>query len=603
MEYRLTCVLLLVFGIFFGVPAEAQGVTPPPRSISMSASGVLFASGAFSLSNVDLSIGGPESEGGITLTREYMSNLNGRYSSGFRSQGWTHNLTATVSTQKAKTSRSFAAGREPYIYSVAIGEHSVPFTGGSFNPTGGVVGSYTPVFFQNDALNYTGTEQNGTFTYTKDDGSIYLITDSLVRSRILPNGISYTYNYDSNNILRSIFSNAGYAILFEGLTHWEKACVVNTSKIYVIPTSACPQGVQTVTYGYSVDGANLTSFTDAVGNTTFYDYTSAGTASHLSCVHLATENGCKVSNTYNVCRWDPAKGASPAELRLWDQVISQSLASGQKFNYSYGANPYCPLGEVNIRSVTTTSNAGDAMTVVSNDSGATTSVSDALNNVTTTTYPGVGAGFIMDSPFPSSVTFPEGNKVNLVYGHGASVTQRTKLAKAGAQLSDIVSTASYSACVSTNRKTCNKPDYIVDDRGNRHDFSYDPAHGGVLSEAGPADANGVQLVKRYAYSQHYAWISNGSGYVHAATPVWLRDTEKTCRTTVTSSDACAGGSADEVVTSYDYGPDTGAVGNNLLLRGVAVTADGHTRRTCYGYDAQGNRIWETKPRAGLAACS
>ena len=56
------------------------------------------------------------------------------------------------------------------------------------------------------------------------------------------------------------------------------------------------------------------------------------------------------------------------------------------------------------------------------------------------------------------------------------------------------------------------------------------------------------------------------------------------------------------MTSYDYGPDTGAVGNNLLLRGMTVTADGQARRTCYGYDPQGNRIWETKPRAGLAAC-
>ena len=40
----------------------------------------------------------------------------------------------------------------------------------------------------------------------------------------------------------------------------------------------------------------------------------------------------------------------------------------------------------------------------------------------------------------------------------------------------------------------------------------------------------------------------------------------------------------------------------LLVRGVAVTADGQTRRTCYGYDALGRRISETKPNAGLGAC-
>lgn len=70
---------------------------------------------------------------------------------------------------------------------------------------------------------------------------------------------------------------------------------------------------------------------------------------------------------------------------------------------------------------------------------------------------------------------------------------------------------------------------------------------------------------------------------------------------------CAGGASDEVVTRYDYGPDTGSVGNNLLLRGKVVTAqdaDGVIRsyRTCYGYDALGNKIWETSPRAGLSAC-
>ena len=65
---------------------------------------------------------------------------------------------------------------------------------------------------------------------------------------------------------------------------------------------------------------------------------------------------------------------------------------------------------------------------------------------------------------------------------------------------------------------------------------------------------------------------------------------------------CALGAADEVVTSYDYGPDTGPT--NLLLLGQSVTADGTTLRTCYAYDGQGRKISETSPggTAGLAAC-
>ena len=59
-------------------------------------------------------------------------------------------------------------------------------------------------------------------------------------------------------------------------------------------------------------------------------------------------------------------------------------------------------------------------------------------------------------------------------------------------------------------------------------------------------------------------------------------------------------SNDEVITTYDYGPNSGP--NNLILRGKAVTADGKTLRTCYGHDKQGNKIWETSPNAQPASC-
>ena len=63
-----------------------------------------------------------------------------------------------------------------------------------------------------------------------------------------------------------------------------------------------------------------------------------------------------------------------------------------------------------------------------------------------------------------------------------------------------------------------------------------------------------------------------------------------------------GGHFDLVVTTYDYGPDTGTVGNNLWLRGVVVTSGGTSLRSCYEYDINGNRISETAPQANLSAC-
>ena len=85
--------------------------------------------------------------------------------------------------------------------------------------------------------------------------------------------------------------------------------------------------------------------------------------------------------------------------------------------------------------------------------------------------------------------------------------------------------------------------------------------------------------------------------------IWLRTATSTCRTSAATGNPaspCAT-AGDEVLTSYDYGPDSGP--NTLLLRGQAVTAtDGGvatTLRTCYAYDALGRKISETQPNANL----
>jgi hypothetical protein len=176
--------------------------------------------------------------------------------------------------------------------------------------------------------------------------------------------------------------------------------------------------------------------------------------------------------------------------------------------------------------------------------------------------------------------------------------------KAGFSASPIVWKASY-APTCTNQMICNKPLSITDPRGYVTSFAYDPAHGGILTETLPAVTNEVGAaiapVKRHEYAQRYAWVTNGAGgYIRAATPIYVLTADKTCRTSATVGSSCAGGAADEVVTTYDYGPDAGP--NTLLLRGMVVTAGGVSLRTCYGYDRQGRKISETSPRADLTVC-
>jgi hypothetical protein len=112
----------------------------------------------------------------------------------------------------------------------------------------------------------------------------------------------------------------------------------------------------------------------------------------------------------------------------------------------------------------------------------------------------------------------------------------------------------------------------------------------VLAETGPA-ANGVTPQKRYSYVQRTARLADGSD---AGPPVWLLDRMSTCLTgNPGPSDIGCAIAGDEVVTTYDYGPDSGP--NNLLLRSETMIAGGVTRRTCYGYDWQGNKISTTRP--------
>jgi hypothetical protein len=193
------------------------------------------------------------------------------------------------------------------------------------------------------------------------------------------------------------------------------------------------------------------------------------------------------------------------------------------------------------------------------------------------------------------------NRVSSAYSWGkGGVNYSYTYDGRGNVLSDGFVSAGYDA-VCQNPKTCNKPNWIKDAKGNETDYVYDPQHGGVLSITSPADANGIRPQTRFAYVQRYAWFLNASGQmVRSTDPVWKLASQSICK----SGAAAAGGGCaipgDETLTAYDYGPDSGP--NNLWLRGVVVTAGGVSPRTCYTYDKWGNRISATSPRAGLTSC-
>lgn len=566
---------------------------------------------SFSYDEEDISIGG-EGHEGLTLRRSYSSSPPSNPGV-FAALGWTENFASYLSFEEIP----YFPGYEPYpyerqwIYHVSIGMKSYAFIGGT---TGGDInsawhgpwGDYVSVSPNGVTLVYNGGENDysNTFTLTEADGTVTNFSSGLSNAKMLniiyPDGtrLDFTYTYTTNGPLESVFSNRGWAILFDSKT---TACVVNRAMTYVTAMSSCPLGARSVTYGYSTIGTfgpNLTSVTKD-GATATYGYNSIA---RLNCVRDPGQSECRISNTYGECPTVTGDTFYNNVVRHGlAPVISQQTATGETYAYA-PTTAHCrqPDPEFNYpwvaNSVAMTVNGTQTTTVGVNTSGVPSWITDPLSRTTTVYYEG---GY--DQAEPWRIIYPELDEARYVRDGRGNILQWTRKAKPGSGLADIVSSAAYpSTCA--NRRTCNKPTSVTDANGNITSFTYDAAHGGVLTETAPA-VGGISPVKRYAYTQHYAWLkASGSGHAQAATPIWLVSEVRTCMTSATVGNACGAGSSDEVVTSYTYEAGNGATPSNLLLKGVVVTSNGTSLRTCYGYDGDGRRISETTPNANLGAC-
>jgi len=587
-------------------PAVAQ-INPPPQADSVSDTGVSYVDGSYNYdAGNDLSIGG-EFPSGLTLHRSYSSGNNAFFAQGFVTPGWSANLLSVVNNSFVESLFQPPPGSPPpaqkILYSVVAGGARV-----GFYTSNGIAGPYTPVEPGPEKLQFSSSnQQTGFFTFTGRDGTTVTFYPGswLADTLTAPDGTTLKYSYYGAN-LTGVFSNRGYAILFElGASGYTKACAVNLSTTYVVPGSPCPAGAQTVQYSFTTSPVSgsplLAQFTDASGAVTTYNYVGYD---HLGCIIAPGASSCKVTNTYGVCHRKQGLTEDPPYMHLSDPVLNQTLADGRTFSYSFSPTPECPRSSYSGSDITRTSNTGGTYRVTAGPPRLPASLTDELGRQTTSTYRVYNLLYAK----PWVVTDAEGGQTELAYTNGL-LTTKTQHAKPSTGLPDLVTTAVYPTTCSP--ATCAKPLSVTDPKGGTTTFTYDLAHGGVLTETSPAVAvNGVgtsvAAVKRYAYVQRSAWLKNsGGGYGQAASPIWLLSEMRTCRTTATIGNACAGGATDEVVTAYDYGPDSGP--NTLLLRGTMVTAadtDGVIKslRTCYRYDAQGNKISETKPRAGLTAC-
>ncbi|HEX8240830.1 MAG TPA: hypothetical protein VF574_13925, partial [Allosphingosinicella sp.] len=636
-------------------PAQTSGklLNTPAEKFVTAPGGVDMRTGRFVYSETDLSIGGP-GNGGLALSRVLAANV---LEHGNPFANLSHNWDIMVSEVRNNFDDPQANGQDFQI-NVHFGGRSQTYRA-RYNYTGFdqvSPGAGAP-------LTYSGDRVSGStvYTYTAADGTVAVFRpigsndcSSWLRCAFVseitdPDGTKFTFTYAAtgsstggSSRLAKIISSRGYALLLEGSGNVvTKACVLNTAQIAVPAGDQCPAGVPTATYGYA--GGRLVSATGPDNMTSSFTYAATATGTAMGFVKPG-QTAPWLTNEFHL-RTD--------EMQVPQEIVDrQTFADGQSYAYAFDQSPAILNQAGTTPRVRTI--AGGAYT---DALGQRTEIKYAWPLAPGNNYPGSVCRFppcanpmpedqyttwtYQQTPAPVSITDPlgrttsfdfcdaaamadptwternrcivlpeaqyvidpEGIRTDLAYDGNRNVIEAKRLPKPGVTNPDgavpapIVTRATY---VTSLSKAANKPLTMTDARGFTTTWTYAPEHGGVLTETSPA-ANGITAQKRYAYVQRYARDSGGAAL---GPPVWLLDRMSTCRTgnPAAGGAGCALGAADEVVTTYDYGPDSGP--NNLLLRGQAVSADGTILRTCYAYDALGRKTSETSPNgtAGLASC-
>jgi len=449
------------------------------------------------------------------------------------------------------------------------------------------------------------------YVYTQADGTAFTFLRSLGDSGFLPvvlyrlstitkpDGEVITYSWDLQDgrrqcnpplqncvttapagRLQGISSNRGYLIKARYASNtysyaagadnsaWSQLTsvqAINMAVDYCNPggSGSCTgltQSWPTLTVGSSTSGGVTTrTFTDPLGNT--------------------SSVGLSGSLPINVKR--PAGATNDLDITYdANNRVQTYHKGGGTWTYAYSDSG-------TLRTTTVTQPLGGTKVWVS-DTGTKLVQSYTDENAHTTSYQYDSFGRL------TQTTYPETNYTHLTYDARGNVTETRQVAKPGSGLSDIVSSASFDAACA-NPVTCNQPNSTTDANGNETDYTYDPAHGGVLTVTPAAPATGaVRPQARYSYSALSAYYKNFTGSIVAApSPIYVLTGTSTCQTTASCS-----GVADEVKTTIAHG-STG-VANNLLATAV-TTASGDgalTATTGYGYDVFGNMTTVDGPLSG-----
>ncbi|TXC73379.1 hypothetical protein FSZ31_01050 [Sphingorhabdus soli] len=468
-----------------------------------------------------------------------------------------------------------------------------------------------------------------------------------ISSLVRPDGTRFDFTYastgsgngNSQRLVR-VASSRGPAVILEGSgSVVTRACVLNFSTVTPPASNICPaNALATANYTYTSPGAlqqpRLSSMTSPDGGVFGFSYSGAGT-------------------TYSMGFTEPGQGspvmensvtlAVDEEYTSQETVNSQAFADGRSYSYNYDYTPQATnrpnstiMGGGYIDNTGVSSAFVYDFPIVPNSrtypgqpctsfpcydeqpdeflywiyqaTPGPVLIRDPLGRETNIDYcdPVFAAGapiYVQDRcavrSLPVSATDPEGITTFYKDGGNGNITEARRRPKPGSGLTDIVMSVTFNCA---NPASCTKPVTSTDALGNTVNRAYAAGHGGLTSEMLPPPApGGARPLMLRTYAQRYAWIRNTSGaLVQTPSPMWVLETETSCQTSAGSSSPVCDPSAPQLVKVLEYG--AAGTAQSLLVKGVAMTADGQTLRTCYGYDDWGRKISETGANANLTVC-
>lgn len=599
--------------------------------------GVSLQTGRFSFVETDLVVG----------TLKLMRKYDGKFSNFNWSNGYDFNNPANYS---AHSHFDIGYNLRGYLYKRGVGQgvsferYIVEIEGQSLTFQVSSNGAYRrwTIETRGWALAPSGSD----FILRHKSGTQYIFAKHLIwgsswqwllMKKVLPDGTIVNNVYNPDTSLKSVYSSKGVRINFNYAPSVLTVCGFNDATQASNENTSCSSSNNKVQYNYT--NGLLTSVQLNDNSIIGYQYN----GNLISCIQFPNSSQCRIQNLY----WpfnSPTGGISVGNSP--DQVTRQILADGSVWNYEYDNSAFAgdapPLAPQDL----TEGNKRYTYGAVIDPDGKRTQVDFLIgfpeniwtpNGLTKLEHNGyyynlVPAGSNAATPYtythfslvPTAIIKPEGDRLEFGYdAAGNNIWQRSiEKADSVPPSSPQVLQRTYPAatpfgewgtptiCYPDVAKLCDKFTKEVDAKGNETDYTYDPEHGGVLTETGPA-VNGVRPQKRFAYGQFYPWIKEAGGsFVQVPDPIWLLDSESSCISSAATGNPaspCAAGLSDEVRVSYVYEQGSPTKGSNLLLLGTGVTAADETgqivtRWTCHSYDSLGRKISETGPSANLTGC-